>query len=332
MAPFGVIYILNWILFIIIFVSLCRKKNAKSFTSGDKKGEMRKKLKQQFIIALTLSLLFGLGWGVGFAATTSISVLAVSATLQAIFIFLTGFQGVLIFVMQCVRSEDARKEWQRWGRAVTCNKITFELKKKPKSHSITSGEYTYRPKATANSYGTLSTSVDPNSETLRKAVKKDLESSTGESMFGTSTFVSTTMETIDEVEKKDLSLDKEEKVKYELLSRTESGDGDPPSPGEGDAAPADTSPPIDAALLPEVPISPTTKETIELVTFGHAVKLDPKKDAEFDVILVNPAAPTASDEKKPTANGGDAKVALPQVEMTFNADDLFGNTETAFLN
>ena len=124
MAPFGLIYILNWVLFVCIFISLLRKKNVSNQQS------LPAKLRQQFIIALMLSLLFGLGWGVGMVATTSIPVVGVSLTLQAVFILLTSFQGLLIFVMNCVRLADARKEWKRWISIATCRRVTFEQHKK----------------------------------------------------------------------------------------------------------------------------------------------------------------------------------------------------------
>lgn len=219
MAPFVVIYIINWIIFILIFVSLLRKKsNLKGDTKVTSKA-VKAKLKQQFIIALTLSLLFGLGWGVGFAATTSISYAPISVTLQAIFILLTSFQGLFIFIMHCVRSEEARKVWKGWLYVVTCHKVSFNRKTtKFTSQSATSGN-NYRHRVPSNPYGTLTTSMNADSDTLRRAVKKDLESS--ETFANQSAFASTTLETIQEVEKRDLSLDKEEKVKYELLPHRE---------------------------------------------------------------------------------------------------------------
>jgi len=75
-----------------------------------------------------LSLLFGLGWGIGLIATTSIPNVGISATLQAAFILLTAFQGLLLFVMNCVRSEDARKVWVKWVYSITCERINLENK------------------------------------------------------------------------------------------------------------------------------------------------------------------------------------------------------------
>ena len=131
MAPFAVIYIMNWIIFILIFVSLLRKR--RNSEVGDKE-DMKTRLRQQFIVALTLSLLFGLGWGVGFGSTSSITSVPLSATLQAIFILLTGFQGLFIFIMHCVRCEEARNVWKEWIFIITCHKVTVG-KKMPASQS-----------------------------------------------------------------------------------------------------------------------------------------------------------------------------------------------------
>lgn len=212
MAPFGLIYIMNWIIFILIFVSLLRKKKMEKKTKN-----MKSKLKQQFIIALTLSLLFGLGWGVGFAATSSIPEVVTRTTLQVIFILLTSFQGLLIFIMHCLRSEEARKVWKNWVYVGSCKKINIAGKKSAASHSVSAGDSsTNRRKPAYNPYGTLSTSANA-SDTLKRAVKRDLESS----VVVANEFSSIAVE---EVEKRDLSLNKEEKMKYELLPHHESGE------------------------------------------------------------------------------------------------------------
>jgi len=151
-------------------VSLLRKKSHKL----EKATAM--KLKQNFIIALTLSLLFGLGWGVGLVATTSIPVPAISYLLQAIFILLTSFQGLLIFIMHCVRSEDARKQWKIWVHIITCRKVSIETKKSITGY--TSSDYGKGTLGKYNKYATMSTSAHPSgSQTLQRILKKELNSS-----------------------------------------------------------------------------------------------------------------------------------------------------------
>jgi hypothetical protein len=126
-APFALIYILNWIIFVLIFVSLLRKR--RNSEVGVKKDDMKMKVRRQFIAALTLSVLLGLGWGVGFAITGGISSVPLSTTLDVIFILLTGFQGFHIFIMHCIRVEEARKVWKEWVYIATCHKVTFNAKK-----------------------------------------------------------------------------------------------------------------------------------------------------------------------------------------------------------
>lgn len=171
MVPFLIVYVFNWIMFFLIFVSLLRKKAKKSELKAGReiKKQGKKQFKQQFIIALTLSLLFGLGWGVGLVATSSIPVQAISLSLQIIFIFLTSFQGLLIFVMHCIRSKVARDEWRRWVYVISCHKITIKPKKK-RGHrggiSTTSGADTYHRNITG------SQSISTNSDTLREFKKR----------------------------------------------------------------------------------------------------------------------------------------------------------------
>ena len=64
---------------------------------------------------MTLSSLFGLGWGIGLLATQDIySNKTVHDIIAALFILLTTFHGVFIFTMRCLRSEKVRKVWKKW--------------------------------------------------------------------------------------------------------------------------------------------------------------------------------------------------------------------------
>ena len=68
-------------------------------------------LKQNFIIAVGLSLLFGLGWGFGLTATSS-NTQEVTFAFQVIFSLFVGSQGILIFFFHGLRSPDFRQVWQ----------------------------------------------------------------------------------------------------------------------------------------------------------------------------------------------------------------------------
>ena len=64
---------------------------------------------------MTLSSLFGLGWGIGLLATQDIySNKTVHDIVAALFILLTTFHGVFIFTMHCLRSEKVKTVWKKW--------------------------------------------------------------------------------------------------------------------------------------------------------------------------------------------------------------------------
>ena len=92
-----------------LLTKACQKKFKESYSD-----EQKVSLRQQFLIALTLSILLGLGWGIGLLATQELHETGVRNTFAALFIILTAFQGLFIFIMHCIRSKEARKEWTRW--------------------------------------------------------------------------------------------------------------------------------------------------------------------------------------------------------------------------
>ena len=101
---------MNWIIFILIFASLLCRPNAKKETSS---GGKLHKLKENFMIALGLSLLFGIGWAVGLLARSDLPG-AVRYPAEWIFTLMTAFLGVYLFVIYIPRSSDARGLWKRW--------------------------------------------------------------------------------------------------------------------------------------------------------------------------------------------------------------------------
>ena len=80
----------------------------------EKKSLDRKKLKQQFVIAITLSLLFGLGWGVGLPATQALYIAPIRDMFSILFVVLTAFQGLFVFLMHTIRSKEVRNLWKSW--------------------------------------------------------------------------------------------------------------------------------------------------------------------------------------------------------------------------
>ena len=122
-VPFLIIYLFNWVMFLVIIVSLLRKH----FLSNVKSKKDAKTLffHQQLIIAITLSVLFGLGWGIGLFATQDIHTnKTVRDILAALFVVFTAFHGLFIFIMQCLCSKDIRNSWKRCFLCVTRKDIS----------------------------------------------------------------------------------------------------------------------------------------------------------------------------------------------------------------
>jgi hypothetical protein len=77
----------------------------------------RKKLKAYFTVIVALSFFFGLGWGFGLAATSS-EIQELSFVFQLLFCIFVGSQGVLVFILHCVRPQRMRKKWKSWYKKV----------------------------------------------------------------------------------------------------------------------------------------------------------------------------------------------------------------------
>ena len=107
--PFGIIYIINWIIFVLIFGNLLCRPNVKKEMGN--KGNLRR-LKENFIIALGLSLLFGMGWAVGLLASSDLPA-GVRYPAEWVFTLATAFLGVYLFVLYVIRSEEAREFWKQ---------------------------------------------------------------------------------------------------------------------------------------------------------------------------------------------------------------------------
>jgi len=101
---------MNWVIFILIFASLLCRPNVRKETSNH--GNLRK-LKENFTIALGLSLLFGMGWAVGLLASSDVHA-AVRYPAEWIFTLMTAFLGVYLFLLYILRSSEARGFWMQW--------------------------------------------------------------------------------------------------------------------------------------------------------------------------------------------------------------------------
>ena len=119
-VPFLIIYIFNWVIFFIIIITLLRKSCKSDLKDVKKKQENISFIRQQLIIVTTLSVLFGLGWGIGLFATQDIHNNKIVRDLfAALFVIVTAFHGLFIFIMHCLRSRDIRSVWKQWFYGAT---------------------------------------------------------------------------------------------------------------------------------------------------------------------------------------------------------------------
>ena len=87
----------------------------KSHSLKDKSVLME--VRRSLIIAGGLAVLFGLGWGLGLAATST-QEREVTFTFQIIFSIFVGSQGILIFFFHCVRSKESLNQWKEWSSKI----------------------------------------------------------------------------------------------------------------------------------------------------------------------------------------------------------------------
>ena len=127
-APFALIYAFNWVMFIVIMVALCMHSRRTAVMSA-KDPNMKSVIAKHLLIAIVLSLLFGLGWAFGLIGTSSLPKEAYLPA-QYIFSIFMGIQGVLIFLFHAVRSPEARGEWKKWWYTATCRRNSYELKRR----------------------------------------------------------------------------------------------------------------------------------------------------------------------------------------------------------
>ncbi len=128
--PFVITYAFIIIMFLVIFISLLCKSSRISNSNESSWLKIRK----QLTIAITLSVLFGIGWVIGLAATQGIPNLILASILQFLFIIFTAFHGLLLFIMYCLRLEEARNEWKLWISSI------FGIVRKRKTISHQSGK------------------------------------------------------------------------------------------------------------------------------------------------------------------------------------------------
>lgn len=127
-TPFALIYVFNWVMFVVIMVALCTY--SRRTTDMSTKGtNIKSVIAKHLLTAVILSLVFGLGWIFGLIGTSSLP-RKVYLPAQYIFSIFMGLQGVLIFLLHAVCSPDAREEWKKWWYSLTCRRSQYELKRR----------------------------------------------------------------------------------------------------------------------------------------------------------------------------------------------------------
>ena len=107
-VPFLIAYIFNWVVYSIIIFSLLRKNFQSNIKS--KNSLKIKFVCKQLIRAVILSILFGLGWDTQDIHTNKME----RDLFVALFVIITAFHGLFIFIMQCLRSKEVNNTWKQW--------------------------------------------------------------------------------------------------------------------------------------------------------------------------------------------------------------------------
>ena len=102
----------------IIVVSIFKQQAKMKTSTGNR--VLQSNLRKQAMMLVTLSLLFGLGWGLGLAATRSLPIISLRTIFEIAFIVLTGFQGLFIFLLYGARLEKVRCVWLKWFYLIFC--------------------------------------------------------------------------------------------------------------------------------------------------------------------------------------------------------------------
>ena len=134
-VPFLIVTVYNWIMFVLIMVSIFG--HTKRPDSGKNEPKW-KSMKTNFTIAVTLAVMFGLGWALGLAAT-SLPVKELTFAFQILFSIFVGAQGVLIFLFHGIRNKDIRKFWISIFPTSLVTSITFTTKSSTETKSQVAG-------------------------------------------------------------------------------------------------------------------------------------------------------------------------------------------------
>ena len=126
-VPIVLIFIFNWILYIIIMVSVCNR-----FHSTARVTNTSLSLRKLARTATVLSVVLGLGWAFGLVQTsapdTSSDAARVALTVfQVLFSLLVGLQGILMFGFYGIGNKKVRKVWLKFFFRGKSKKVLLDL-------------------------------------------------------------------------------------------------------------------------------------------------------------------------------------------------------------
>ena len=98
-------------------ISICKHTRSMTHSKDDGLKCTLQSTRKNFTIAMTLAIVFGLGWAFGLIAT-SLPIEEITLVFQIIFCIFVGAQGILIFFLHGLRNKDFRDFWKKALRLI----------------------------------------------------------------------------------------------------------------------------------------------------------------------------------------------------------------------
>ena len=123
--PIAVILLYNFAVFCMICHNLCKNKPLLPEDETDQ-SKLKQSAMKRLQNAFAMSILMVLTWAFGFLATESFLAIEDSRIIfSLIFCVCSSFQGLVIFLLFCVRQEDVRKTLHPYTRRLCCRSATL---------------------------------------------------------------------------------------------------------------------------------------------------------------------------------------------------------------
>ncbi|CAH2220595.1 adhesion G- coupled receptor G2 [Pelobates cultripes] len=150
---FGIIFLLNVSMFIVVLIQLCRIKKQKQL------GYQRKTTFQDLRSVTGITFLLGITWGLAFFSFGPGKI-----AILYLFTILNSLQGFFIFIFYCVAKENVRKQWRRY---LCCGKLRLaENSDWSKTATNKLKNQTSKQGASSSSSNSIQSNSNSNSTTL----------------------------------------------------------------------------------------------------------------------------------------------------------------------